>query len=729
MAQYIPFEMTERMKKVKDTYMTLTVPKEKDPYTVKKYRPYCSGDRFITFGYLRGYEKYKDAPTVRLRHSYAEAQELYEAKVQIFDDELLLGHLYLPEYSTEEQKEYESLCQCFEMSSSTLCYRTARRDHITLDFDKLLRVGINGLREEIKEQMSLLDMSQADPYPDFEVLKKKEFYECCLIELDAVSDLARRYSQTAFEMSESKDEPRKSELVKLSQILKKVPDEPAETFYEAIQSVQFFLSTLFGLFPLGRPDRYLYTYYKNDIENGSLTKEFAQELVDNFCLYVSDRVFSRAACGFIVGGRDENGNNVENDLTRMFITALHHLKLPDPNGALAVNKDTSDELLLYCAKVLSDGTSHPAFYNDDVIINSLVDNYNVEYGDAVNYIHSTCAEITVAGKSKGHSTSFVVNLPAVLLDCVKTVSDDVSFEKLVSSFFDRVKENIKEQNIEYNYRILEASRCGNDAMRICTLVDDCIKRGKSVYEGGEKYTFLQPVYIGFSTVADSFTAIKNLVYKDKKLTLKKFYSIVDNNYKDDERLRQYIIHKVLHYGNDNSDADSIAQMLSSGLLSMFESDKLLMSHYLMPGTFSYVSHAYLGEKTKATFDGRLAYTSFSDGCSAVQGRDTNGPTAMILSLTSWNQSKLLGGMVVNIKFNKNNLDGEKAKSFVTLLRTFVERGGIEMQVNVVDRKTLEDAMIHPENHENLLVRIGGYSDYFTRIKPSLQQEIIQRTQY
>jgi formate C-acetyltransferase len=149
----------------------------------------------------------------------------------------------------------------------------------------------------------------------------------------------------------------------------------------------------------------------------------------------------------------------------------------------------------------------------------------------------------------------------------------------------------------------------------------------------------------------------------------------------------------------------------------------------MPGTFSYVSHAYLGEKTKATFDGRLAYTSFSDGCSAVQGRDTNGPTAMILSLTSWNQSKLLGGMVVNIKFNKNNLDGEKAQSFVTLLRTFVERGGIEMQVNVVDRKTLEDAMIHPENHENLLVRIGGYSDYFTRIKPSLQHEIIQRTQY
>ena len=292
-----------------------------------------------------------------------------------------------------------------------------------------------------------------------------------------------------------------------------------------------------------------------------------------------------------------------------------------------------------------------------------------------------------------------------------------------------MRENIKKQNLEYNYRILEAARCGNDAMRISTLVDDCIKRGKSVYEGGERYTFVQPIYIGFSTVADSLIAIKKLVYDEKKFTLKELCKVVSDNYKDNERLRQYIIHRIPHYGNDNDEADEMAKKLSSSLLSMLDGEKLLMSDYLMPGTFSYVNHAYLGEKTGATFDGRLANTSFSDGCSAVQGRDTNGPTAMILSLTSWNQSKLLGGMVVNIKFNKSNLEGDKADSFITLLKTFIERGGIEMQVNVVDRQTLEDALVHPENYENLLVRIGGYSDYFTRIKPCLQKEIIERTQY
>ena len=173
----------------------------------------------------------------------------------------------------------------------------------------------------------------------------------------------------------------------------------------------------------------------------------------------------------------------------------------------------------------------------------------------------------------------------------------------------------------------------------------------------------------------------------------------------------------------------MAEKLANDLVTLFDNDKLLMSSYMMPGTFSYTNHAYLGEKAGATFDGRKANTSFSDGCSAVQGRDVNGPTAMILSLTSWDQSKLLGGMVVNIKFNKNNLDGEKAESFVTLLKTFIERGGMELQVNVVDRETLEDALVNPENHENLLVRIGGYSDYFIRVKPSLQKEIIERTQY
>ena len=301
-------KMSERMQRVKEVYLDLTVPKMQDPYHPTKYRSYRSGDRLMTLGYLRGFLEHADAVTTRIRTSYAEAEELYQSKPTIYDDELLLGHLYLPEYNEEEQAEYDRLCESFAMSAHTMIHRPPRKDHICLDFEKLLHVGINGLRAEIRNKMAAIDFGAPQSYPELDAVKQWEFYECCLIELDAVSDLARRYAEEALRIAQEKEEPRRTELIRLGTILKKVPDEPAESFYEAVQSVQFFLSTLFGLYPIGRPDRYLYPYYQKDLENGNLTREFAQELIDNFCLYVSDRVFSRAACGFIVGGRDERGD-------------------------------------------------------------------------------------------------------------------------------------------------------------------------------------------------------------------------------------------------------------------------------------------------------------------------------------------------------------------------------------------------------------------------------------
>ena len=725
--KYCAEKMTPRMKAVKEIYLGLTVPMMKDPYHPCKYKSYRSGDRLMTLGYLRGFLEHADAVTTRMRTSYAEAEELYQSKPMIYDGELLLGHLYLPDYNEEEQAEYDRLCESFAMSAHTLLMRPPRKDHIGLDFGKLLRLGINGLRAEIHQKLDTLALCEPNEYPNMENLKRWEFYQCCLIELDAVSDLASRYSAEALRLAEEKPEPRKSELIRLGNMLKKVPDEPAESFYEAVQSVQFFLSTLFGLYPLGRPDRYLYPYYQKDIEQGLLTREFAQELIDNFCLYVSDRVFSRAACGFIVGGRDEQGKTVENDLTYMFLTALDHLKLPEPNGALAVTEDTSEKLLAYCAEILSHGTTHPAFYNDDAIVDSLVKNYAVDSADAVNYIHSTCAEISVIGKSKAHSTPFAVDLPKELLELTKKERFD-SFEALFCRYIEELKVGVRRRSQKYAVRILEGARIGNEAMRICTLIEDCIGRGKSVYEGGEKYMFEQPIFVGFSTVVDSFLAISDLVFVKKKLSLSEFSDIVGKDFAGEESLRQYILNQIPHYGNDEPSADAMAARFAEALQTIF-GEGVVLGDRMMPGTFTYINHATLGEKTGATFDGRRAWTSYSDGCGPVQGRDISGPTAMILSLTSWDQSALLGGMVVNIKFGKENLDERKRDIFLSLIRAFMARGGIELQVNVVDRATLEDAKLHPENHRDLIVRIGGYSDYFTRLSPVLQQEIIDRTEY
>ena len=716
--KYQPLAISQRVKGIKEEYMKLPVPQETNPYVDKKYRHFCTGDRWITLGFLEGYLKHYDAYTSRLRRSYAEAAELYAAQPVILENEVLLGHLYLPEYTEEEQKRYDELCDMFIMSSSTLEMFGLRNTHLSMDFEKLLRLGINGLKDEIHKQLAKLN---------FDVVKKDEFYRCCLIELDAVLDLASRYAKKAYEMAETAKEPRRSELLRMAAVMEKVPAQPATTFHEAVQSVHFFLSNLFGLYPLGRPDRYLYPFYEKDIKNGTLTKQEAQDMVDNLCLGVSTRVFSRSACGFIVGGQDVDGNVVENDLTYMFLTALDHIHQPDPNGALAVNEKTSDDILQYATEILSHGTTHPAFYNDDQIVKSLR-NYGVTVEDSVNYIHTTCAEISVVGRTRAHTTCFSIDLPRILVDTVKANMDCSDYGQLEELYIDAIQKDVKEKPFAYFSRLLEASRNSNDPMRVCCLVEDCIGRGKSIMEGGERYTFLQPVFLGFSNAVDSLIAIRDLVYGQKRITLSEFCGIIDRDFENEEVLRQEIIHHFPHYGNDDVSADQVAEMLANGIKRVFR-EPLLGGDTMIPGSFSYIGHAVRGSKMGATFDGRKANYSYSDGCSPVQGRDTNGPTAMILSLSSWDQAEFLGGMVVNIKFGRNNLCGQNQQKFVQLLRTFVRRGGLEMQVNVVDRQTLIDARENPEQHGDLIVRIGGYSDYFVRLTPALQEEIIDRTEY
>ena len=727
--KYIPIPESVRLKKLKADYAKLPVPMENDPYVDKKFKQFATGDRWITLGYLRGWKKYIYASTTRLRASYAEAEELYQAKPVILDNDLLLGHLYLPEYSKEELMEYEYLADAFDMSSYTRLERPPRKDHIALDYEKLIKVGLNGLKKEIRSAMQKVNLADGDMYGDFREARKHEFYQCLMIELNAVSDLARRYSEKAREMAEYAEEPRKSELLKMAEVISRVPDEPAQSFYEAVQSVHFFLSTLFGLYPLGRPDKYLYELYRRDIESCAITREFAQELIDNFCLGISDRVFTRAACGFIVGGSDENGNAVENELTYMFITALDHLRLPDPNGALAVADKTSDELIEYCAEVLYRGTTHPAFYNDSLIVRSMIENYAVAPCDAPNYIHATCAEMSIAGKSKSHSTPFISEMPKLLYDTVKKASDEIDFDTLLSLYLKEMHDELVIMSRNYLIRMLEGARIGYDSTRTAALVDDCIKRGLSLFEGGERYTMIQPIFIGFANAVDSLIAIKHLVFEEKKLALSEFSEIVSNNFDGNEELRHYILDKLPHYGNDEAECDLLAKRLAKEINDMLHTADMPLGKYMVPGTFSYINHAKFGEKFGATFDGRLSGEAFADGCCPAQGMDKNGPTALINSLTSWDQSKFLGGMVVNLKLGKSNLEGEKKKLLPALIRSFIKRGGIEIQVNVVDKKTLLDARENPKNHENLLVRIGGFSDYFVRLTPALQEEIIKRTEY
>lgn len=724
---YKPIPVTDRILASRELVKTLVVGSEKNPYSDGNYRMFCTGDRFITLGFLEGWEKHKYAPTTKLRRSLAEAEELKASEPIICENDLLCGRLYLPRMNEEEQKRYNKLCDAFESSPFPLHSAGARKDHIALDFGKLLTVGVQSVIDELREKLRKSDSRPDVMDADMSVIESAEFRKCCICELEALLDLARRYSEEAEKLAGNATGKRRDELLRMSETMKKVPAKPAESFFEAIQSVHFFLSNLFGLYPLGRPDRYLNDFYEKDIMSGKLTREEAQELIDFFCLGVSDRVFSRAACGFMVGGQDENGNPVENELTYMFLTALEHIRMSDPNGALSVNSKTSREIIGYAVSILAKGVTHPAFFNDDVIVSSL-ERLGIERAEAVNYIHSTCAEITVAGCSRGHTTAVTIDLPRLLVETVAENPVISGKDELMKLFGEKIRRRLTDGIRKYEYSILEADRSGNEPMRICCFIGDCMERCRGLYGGGAKYVFIQPNFVGFATAVDSVEAVNELCFVQRKLTTSEFLGIIANDFEGNEPLRQYIINRLPHYGNDDDNIDQTAKKLAS-MIHEVSYKKLPGNKFLTPGTFSYVSHASRGADMGATFDGRKKGKAYSDGCCPVQGRDTNGPTAMINSLTGWDQSDFLAGMVVNVKFAKSTFDENKCHLLVTLIETFMRRGGIEMQINSVDRKTLEDARIHPEDHRDLLVRIGGYSDYFVRLTPALQQEVIERTEY
>ena len=720
---YIPEIKNERIDRLRPVYKDFCQNPDKRP-------KFYSQDKRMTLGYLRGWRDNDAALTSLLRHSLAEAAELDFYRPLINDDEIIVGRIDLEPYSEEEEKEFAKLYEMFYMSPiSPRCEPSkARGDHIVMDYEKLLRLGVNGIIAEIKEKKTELANKTVSDIYDTEDIRREEFYDCCVIELEAVLRLAQRYRDHALKLAANASQKRREELMEIAEILARVPSGPASTFREAVQSVHFFTFNCFGLYPLGRPDRYLYPYYERDIKNGKLTKEDAQFYIDSLCLLVSTYVFSRAACGFIVGGTDKDGKLVENDLTYMFITALDHIRMPDPNGALAVAPETGDELLDYACSVLGNGVTHPALYNDKDIRESLV-NYGVSRKDACEFIHTTCAEISVCAKSRNYTTSTVFSMPAELERAVSQNTDARSVDVIIERFFDIIREGVAVSSKKYLMMIMEAARNGLQPMRVSALVDDCIARGKSVYEGGARYSFIQPIFVGFSNCVDSLIAIDRLVFKEKRFTLAEFREIVKNNYENNENLRQYILNKLPHYGNDNKEADAMAKRIGDGIVDMFRDESLYGTKISIPGTFSYINHASRGSQFGATYDGRKANTSFSDGCCPVQGLDTHGPTAMINSLTSWDQQRLLGGMVVNMKFNKTYFDDGKRVLLVSLIRAFMKKGGIEAQINVVDRATLEDALVHPENHGDLIVRIGGYSDYFVRLNPTLKAEVIARTEY
>ena len=663
--------------------------------------------------YLEGWSKTKEsAPTTRIRKSMAEAYMLKNTHPHITKGELIVGQPDLREFTPDEQAQYDQYMHAFKFVPENW----GRKDHTALDYTLLLEKGVIGMLDIVNEKLSALNPTNGDD------AEKYEFFLCCKIELEGLTELCENYTKTVFSMLELATEQEKPELLELYKTLKQVPLHPALNFRQALQSIQLLTYNLYGLYSFGKPDLYLLPYYRKDIESGALTPEKAQELIDCFFLQSVFNVPGWAAEGLMLGGYDSFGNPVENELTCHFLKAIEHTRLPDPNVGFCVTKNTSDELLIYASSLLSKGYTQPQIWNTDAVVESMTNN-GFALEDARLFTLSTCVEVTPIGCSGINVTSPMINVLKIFLESFHECNDTMSFDDIFDHFAKKFNDHCKQQIAIENLYFLEQARNSTDPVRCSLLIHDCIEKGMSHDSGGARYNQLEPDLFGVQNVGECFNVIQKVVFEEKKLTIRQLQTALKQNYENCPEVLNYIRNKVTHFGTGDTRANIIMKRVADLMLEAFNDIKTTRGEGILPGIFSYLYHVPHGQETDASPDGRKKGEPLNDGCNPVQGYDNMGPTASLTSTAFWEPSRFLGGTSVNIKLNSDT----KPETISALIKGYLKTKGAMLQFNVIDTKTLKEAQADPEKHSDVLVRVGGYSDFFVKLDQDQQDEIISRT--
>ena len=673
--------------------------------------------------------------------------------------------------------------------------------HVTVQYEKVLAVGYKGIIEEAESEMAKLSPGDSD------YATRSRFLEAVILSCSAVITYAKRYMVLAKkEADECKDLVRREELLAISRNCERVPERGARNFYEACQSFWFVQQLLqlessgHSISP-GRFDQYMFSYYKNDLDNGLITSEFAGELLDCIWVKLNDLNKCRdagSAEGFagyslfqnlIVGGQDKEGQDATNDLSFMCIEASRHVFLPQPSLSIRVWNGSPHELLIKAAELTRTGIGLPAYYNDEVIIPSLL-NRGLTLEDARDYNIIGCVEPQKAGKTEGWHDAAFFNMcrPLELVfsngidkgELISVQTGHVKDMTTFKEFYDAYKKQMDYQisllvNADNAIDVAHAARC--PLPYLSSMVDDCIKRGRSVQEGGAVYNFTGPQGFGIANMADSLYAIKRLVFDEKKLTLTEYKKALSLNYgkgfdkisvtemaegiveelkaagqnigedqiadivksilnieispEEKERYQELreMIEAVPKFGNDEPAVDAFARDVAYTYTKPMETFKNPRGGSYQAGLYPVSANVPLGAQTGATPDGRLAHTPLADGVSPSAGKDVNGPTAAANSVARLDHGIASNGTLFNQKFHPSALSGERGlDNFIALIRAYFDQKGSHMQFNVIDKETLKDAQNNPDQYKHLVVRVAGYSALFTTLSRSLQDDIINRTE-
>jgi len=645
-------------------------------------------------------------------------------------------------------------CQAFITSTSSMS--GVHYGHETVDYEKVLTRGLNGIKEDVNAELEKIN------YAKIEDFQKYQFLNAVNITLSAASGFAARYADLAQKMSEKENNPqRKAELLKIAEICRRVPADPARTLQEALQSAWFvhMVVRLEGWGPglsLGRTDQYLYPFYKNDIDEGRITRVEAKELIGLFLVKVNDlapiqsNVISETLAGFptmvnmTLGGVDQSGRDAVNELSYLFLEAEEEVCLTAEELSVRVSRHNPDAFLRKACDTARRLREKLKFVSDDTVIQQLLSEGRPEE-QARDYVLAGCFTPAVPFRSLD-VTAGTLNMPFMLEMALNNGVSRVSGQQLGAKtgdprFFKSYQEVWDAYVKQVEFALPKAIASRNIDLKLyaeyakcpfmSSLYTGCIEKGQDIMEGGTlPYAREAQGISGLPNVGDSLAAIKKLVFDDKVITMERLIKALDRNFEGDEEVL-HLIEGVPKFGNDDDYVDLIVNDIVVQISRELKKQVGMFGTRPALAVATGTAHLMMGRTCGALPDGRKRGEPFAEGgISPHQGRNVSGPTATLRSVAKLDHLKITGGTVLNMKFNPEVFaDESKMKRFIALLRTYCETGGYHVQFNIVSGETLRAAQKHPEQYRDLLVRVATYSARFVELSPTLQNDIIARTEF
>jgi pyruvate-formate lyase len=619
-------------------------------------------------------------------------------------------------------------------------------DHYAPDYQTLLLKGIGGLREDALTARAL-QRSESEC----------DFLDSVVTALEGVSTLLQRYAAAHRKAaSGATDSIRTEHLNHLAELLDRVSTRAPETFHEAVQLVWTFHFIFClegrGAMAFGRIDQYLYPFYRRDVdrtdlERGILTRDDAAAILESLWAKLEEPGIPNPIQNIAIGGTTPDGSDGTNDLSFLILEVTGTMSTPASNLSARFHTESSDMFYEACADLVKTGIGFPAMFNEEVLIEGLM-NTGVPLEHARDVCFVGCIETLVQGRMPPWSDSVVNMLKALELALHNGVDtqtgnqvgprtgeliDLPTFGDFMSAFSRQLSMMVSDHVAEINKtKIIDAEQFASPLLSSVT--QDCVKRGRDINDGGALYPDFHGIGgMGIGTTTDALEALRTLVYEGQRFSLPDIVAALDRDFDGDEVLRETLL-GAPKYGNGDARTSSLAADVA-GLFCGFVLDHKTPAAggkpqgQYVPLLAANTNNIGAGCQVGATPDGRSAYTPLSDAASPHFGRDVHGPTTTLRSLSDINYTAVVGGTVVNMRFQKSALWGKKGtRNLAALVRSYFEMGGAQVQINVADRTVLEDARRNPEKHADLLVRVSGFSAQFVGLPDEVQKDILSRTE-